>query len=83
MRVLDHITDHASDRARHHFGRDLTQAEWLEVLAAILCGRSVMRKRQPSGREVYYVPMGGLVMQVVWNPALATVVTVFPWESRV
>lgn len=81
--MLDHVTHHASDRARQHFGRDLTQAEWLGVLAAILCGGAVMRKRQPSGREVYYVSMGGLVMQAVWNPSLATVVTVYPWESRV
>lgn len=71
------VTRHAQLRMEQHYGRNLTPAEWLVVVEAI-----VMRTAQAlsyddeGGYVVYAVPAMDTTIRVIWRPDVAAVITV-------
>jgi hypothetical protein len=59
-----------------YHGRDLTRAEWLAVVLAILDGRSVLVRRagERSG-EIHDVTVSGVTIRFAWEPVHGHIVT--------
>lgn len=74
------VSHHARQRMQERLGRDLTRAEWLAAVAAILEGRALLLCVQPCGGEHYLHEVGGVALRLIWRPAQAMVVTVLPAE---
>ena len=75
------ITTHARERMAEIHGRDLTRAEWLRVMFAILDRRSVLCSRQPNGSEIHGVEIAGFSIWLAYHPDRAKIVTVLPTST--
>ena len=69
------VSLHARERMAEHHGRDLTRAEWLGVVLAILDRTALLLRVGPSG-EWWAVAVGAVTLRVVWLPAAGTIATV-------
>jgi hypothetical protein len=78
MKHLPGIAQHARERMEEIHGRDLTTAEWLEVMLALIDRRSTLCSVQPNGSEIHAVEIAGLRIWVVYYSDRAVVVTVLP-----
>ena len=76
------VTDHARERAALRLGRALTDGEWRSVVLAIVDRQAVVVAESIRGRLVYAVPLGAVVLRVVWCPRAAMVLTVLPERER-
>jgi hypothetical protein len=69
------VTLHARARMVERFGRDLTRAQWLEVVAAVVDRRGLMVSAKHNC-EIWLVGLGALRLALVWSPGSAAIVTV-------
>lgn len=73
------VSAHARMRMVERIGRDATDEEWLEIVAAIVERRATLVRRMEEHeprREVYAITIADLKLRAVWDPGDAIIVTV-------
>lgn len=75
--MIPGVSKHARQRMVEHHGRDLTKAEWHQVVLDVIDGRSVVVRRagEHSG-EIHDVVVAGMTFRVAWEPMRGHIVTV-------
>lgn len=72
------VSGHAVDRFRERFGKRPTSQQWTEARQTIIDGKAPLIRRDPRGREVRVVNVGGEQAFVVYAPDTQTILTVLP-----
>jgi hypothetical protein len=74
------LTFHAQERAIERLGRNLTWCEWLQVVLAItdrpLTHAAIIR-RGWRGEEEWAVSIDGVLINLIWDPHKACIITVY------
>lgn len=75
------VSRHARDRMLERHGRDLTRAEWIAVVSAILDRKALLVRSTPGHGDLYDVTLVGITLRVAWNPTAGIVTTVLADHS--
>lgn len=75
--MIPGVSNHARERMVERHGRDLTRAEWLAVVLAIIDRRAVLVRLGHGGAgDIYDVELGSVRLRLIWNPGAGVVTTV-------
>lgn len=81
-----YATLHSAERARQRLGRVVTRTEWMAAVLLITERAARLVMERPDGSEQWAVRIGLDIVEVIWKPEDAIIVTLAtisrPWQRK-